>query len=135
MPTLPGHPCAHPLCPAIVPAKQRYCTEHKGHDDKQRGTSTERGYGAHWRRIRANVLRRDGWQCQGSIETQMVERTEGVNIVIAGEAGPSLRCWNEATEVDHIIPKSQGGTDELDNLQSLCKGCHSRKTAKEGRWG
>ena len=40
-----------------------------------------------------------------------------------------------ATEVDHIVPKSAGGTDAMDNLQALCKSCHSRKTAKEGRWG
>jgi 5-methylcytosine-specific restriction protein A len=38
-----------------------------------------------------------------------------------------------ATEVDHIRPKSNGGTDEWDNLQGLCKSCHSRKTALEQR--
>jgi 5-methylcytosine-specific restriction protein A len=126
MPTLPGHPCAHPLCPAIAPAKQRYCTEHKGHDDKQRGTSTERGYGARWRRIRRAVLRRDNYRCRAMIPA-IDER--------ARQRGVMVRCWNTGKEVDHIIPKAQGGTDELDNLQSLCKGCHSRKTAKEGRWG
>ena len=39
--------------------------------------------------------------------------------------------------VDHIIPHK--GNLELfwdeDNLQALCKPCHDRKTAKEGRWG
>jgi 5-methylcytosine-specific restriction enzyme A len=37
----------------------------------------------------------------------------------------------EATEVDHIIPKAQGGLDEESNLQSLCKPHHSAKTARE----
>lgn len=41
-----------------------------------------------------------------------------------------------ATDVDHIMPKSQGGTDDWDNLQALCKSHHSEKTAREdGRWG
>ena len=29
---------------------------------------------------------------------------------------------------DHIIPVSQGGTDELDNLQTLCQACNLAKT-------
>lgn len=41
-----------------------------------------------------------------------------------------------ATDVDHIMPKSQGGTDDWSNLQALCKSHHSEKTAREdGRWG
>jgi 5-methylcytosine-specific restriction endonuclease McrA len=29
--------------------------------------------------------------------------------------------------VDHIIPRSRGGTDDLDNLQTLCTKCNSIK--------
>ena len=29
--------------------------------------------------------------------------------------------------VDHILPRSRGGTDHLDNLQLLCLGCNSSK--------
>ena len=32
--------------------------------------------------------------------------------------------------VDHIVPRSRGGTDDLPNLQSLCARCHSKKTCK-----
>ncbi len=53
------------------------------------------------------VLDRDNWRCQD-----------------CGRAG--------ILEVDHRVPISQGG-DEWDasNLQSLCRGCHIRKTRRE----
>ena len=35
----------------------------------------------------------------------------------------------QATAVDHIVPKSQGGGDEDSNLQAICKPCHDAKTA------
>lgn len=33
-----------------------------------------------------------------------------------------------ALTVDHIIPKSQGGTNDLSNKQLLCVKCHRKKT-------
>lgn len=39
--------------------------------------------------------------------------------------------YTAATEVDHIIPKSQAGTDDSTNLQSICSACHKVKTALE----
>lgn len=41
-------------------------------------------------------------------------------------------CIGEATEDDHIIPRSQGG-DEHDpsNRQAACKPCHAEKTKAE----
>lgn len=35
-----------------------------------------------------------------------------------------------ATQVDHIIPRSRGGTDDESNLQALCASCHSYKTVR-----
>ena len=29
--------------------------------------------------------------------------------------------------VDHIVPESRGGKTEMDNLQTLCKSCNSKK--------
>jgi len=42
----------------------------------------------------------------------------------------------EATQVDHITPIVDGGSlTSLDNLQSLCAKCHSRKTREENQPG
>lgn len=38
-------------------------------------------------------------------------------------------------ECDHIINTAQGGTDDLQNLQTLCKPCHQTKTNLESQAG
>ncbi|NOG53131.1 MAG: HNH endonuclease [Planctomycetes bacterium] len=39
-----------------------------------------------------------------------------------------------ATEVDHIVSLRDGGERlDVNNLQSLCRACHARKTAQEQR--
>jgi 5-methylcytosine-specific restriction enzyme A len=37
----------------------------------------------------------------------------------------------EATEVDHIVPLSQGGTDDDSNTRNLCNDCHRQATAEQ----
>jgi 5-methylcytosine-specific restriction enzyme A len=39
--------------------------------------------------------------------------------------------YRPARAVDHIIPKFEGGDDDDDNLQAICKDCHDAKTAEE----
>jgi len=33
-------------------------------------------------------------------------------------------CGNPAVDIHHIIYKSQGGTDDVENLIALCRHCH-----------
>lgn len=69
-----------------------------------------RGYGSQWDRLRVQVLKRDHHLCQHCL-------AEGRTCL--------------ATHVDHIKPKAQGGTDDLGNLQALCREHHEAKTAAE----
>jgi 5-methylcytosine-specific restriction protein A len=72
-------------------------------------SSSARGYGSAWQRLRAQVLG-DEPLCR-----------------MCNKAG-RLRL---ARELDHIKPKSHGGTDERANLQPLCVECHTLKTARD----
>lgn len=67
----------------------------------------ERGYGAAWDRLRRRILRRDLYMCQCP-ECKGLGKT--------------------ATEVDHIVPKGEGGTDDPTNLRAVNADCHKRIT-------
>ena len=38
-------------------------------------------------------------------------------------------------DIDHVRPLANGGTNQIDNLQALCKACHQDKTANENEQG
>ena len=76
-----------------------------------RASAHKRGYDRRWRRLRLLILNRDP---------------------ICMEHG----CNQPSTDVDHIKPKAEGGSDDAANLQGLCHRHHSAKTVREGRrWG
>ena len=66
-----------------------------------------------WRTQRARALHRDEHTC-----------------IIQGPT-----CTHEATEVDHVINKAAGGTDNLDNLRAVCAPCHNTITKQQAAQG
>ena len=39
-------------------------------------------------------------------------------------------CQNQAVDICHIIPKSQGGKDEIENMIQGCRFCHNETEGK-----
>ena len=39
-------------------------------------------------------------------------------------------CRALGRTIDHVVPRSHGGTDDLDNLVTCCRWCNSRKWAR-----
>jgi len=59
-----------------------------------------------------------------------------VSILLNKQNGKCYYCGQELTildtfEVDHSIPRSQGGSDKLENKKLLHKACHVQKTASD----
>lgn len=74
--------------------------------------TTERIRGREWMSTRHRILSRDGFACQCC----------GI-----------VRMDNE---IDHRVPLEQGGSNDDDNLQTLCggpDGCHTRKSKAEAK--
>lgn len=72
-----------------------------------------RGYGAEWERTRERILARDHGICQ---------HCKALHGVV-----------HMGSEVDHRVPKFEGGTDADDNLQTICSEAHRIKTAEESK--
>lgn len=60
-----------------------------------------------WDRLRRHVLTRDEHRC--------------------------YLCGAPADQVDHVVPRFEGGTDDPDNLAAICVPCHALKSAAEAK--
>lgn len=106
MPARAPHPCHKAGCCNLT--TKRYCQAHEATQRPKawkstKGSSTSRGYGARWRRLRELILNRDPFcmVCQRA----------------------------PATAVDHIRAKADGGDDDESNLRGICTACHKKKTS------
>lgn len=110
MPRKAKRPCRYGGCPRLTDSRSGYCAEHEKkqvqHYDKYLRQEHNQRYGSKWRKLRARFLS----------ENPLCEQCR-----LNGK-------YTIATEVHHIKPLSDGGTNEVQNLMPLCKSCHSRIT-------
>lgn len=119
MPRAP-HLCGTLNCTHLVPHGTRYCPEHGKPAYQQRSRVSERTESARRtgtrrfnQHVRPAVLKRDNFSCQLNIDGVCVSR---------GEPLPA-----DQLEIDHILEVAYGGSDDLDNLRTVCRPCHRRR--------
>jgi len=100
-------PCLGPGPFHLAEPGDSRCSKHGWSGNWPKTSPAERGYGYDWSKIRRRVLAEEK-RCR--------------------ECGSTERL-----EVDHIRPKSEGGTHARSNLQVLCHRCHDRKTQRDLR--
>lgn len=62
----------------------------------------------------------------GEDQMSLMWDRDGYRCATCGTRGDEVASW----AVDHVIPRSVGGSDIEDNCQAICSKCNSRKGAK-----
>lgn len=104
MPRAPKH-CGRTGCLTRVTGRT-YCDQHQ----------TELQNASGWGRGSTRQSRREREQVLAASPTCYL-----------GYAG----CTTESTEDDHVIPLSQGGSNDLSNRRGACANCHGIKSRRE----
>lgn len=112
MPKKAKRPCKFKNCPLLTDSASGYCLQHEklaesNYNRFGRTQDAKKRYGYKWQKIRAVFLSQNPL-------CEMCKRD--------GE-------FNTATEVHHVKPLADGGSNSFDNLMALCKSCHSKITA------
>ena len=107
MPRKAKKPCKYPGCPKLTDGS--YCKEHgrvaRQHYERfARGYDTHERYGSAWQRIRDRYL----------AAHPLCERCAANGRYV------------KAVMVHHAKPITDGGTNDAENLMSLCASCHEK---------
>ena len=98
----PARVCNKEGCTEIV-IGANYCDEHKRPAWQGSTRATQKPPG--WQKLRLSVMLRDSKTC--------------------------VYCGAQATEIDHVIPVSRGGSHSLSNLVASCTPCNQTKNHKQ----
>ena len=123
MPAYPARKCNHPGCTALSRDGSGRCPDHtrKAWQHQDNASSSARGYGYRWQKLRLQVLARDSGLCQ------------------CPDCLGGAKRVTPATEVDHIVSKAkakqlgwtQSQVDAMDNLRGVSHACHVKITQLE----
>ena len=120
MPYRNSKPCGKPGCSNLVNPDYYYCEKHREDYNKQRWKERDKNrdpklkkfYSSRsWRKVRNKHIN----------DNPLCEECKDKGKVV------------EAEEVDHIVPLKVDWSKRLDmdNLQSLCKSCHAKKSQRD----
>lgn len=91
--------CSVAGCPVLI-EKGLYCDAHKGRQSDYYTTLHSRYCTKEWQRVRREKLRKTGYCEVCKSDKRLV--------------------------VHHVLPVDMGGTDTIENLQTLCRDCHEK---------
>lgn len=109
MPMAAPKPCSQPGCGVLVRDGTGRCPKHKREAWAKPPTATKRVTGRKLQTMRVSLFSRYPLCAE-------CERQGRVTL---------------ATQRDHIIPLAEGGADDDDNVQGLCRDCHDVKSKQE----
>ena len=117
MPSRSKTPCSKCKTKLITVGSGGVCEDcrkvkHKEYNKHQRDPNAQSFYNSgFWRKLRNRKIQQD----------PLCEHCKARGLTIL------------AHMVDHITERKDGGTDTMDNLQSLCNACHEAKTNRFGK--
>ena len=113
MPMKAKRPCSYPGCGLLT--DRQYCEKHqkemnRDYERYRRDPKTKKRYGRTWERIRKLYADTHPF-CEDCYKRGIITPVEHVH---------------------HKLPLTEGGTNDFENLESLCKSCHRRIHNKLG---
>ena len=94
---------------------RRWCEKTEKEERESNGTRPT----YFWFRIRNECFERDNYKCQFQLDNGEI-------------CGKDIRLDSNPGEAHHIVPVSQGGSNKLDNLKTLCYDCHKSEHSHVG---
>jgi 5-methylcytosine-specific restriction endonuclease McrA len=144
MPMLPKRGCCEPMCGAVAAPDSSRCPAHARAEQRAleagRPSTTERGYGGPWQRVRPLVFARDGWRCcRCGWQPPYADECRRFGLPVDVDRQLELlAAAHQAGErhlvADHVVPVRRFDPNThyaMENLQTLCSTCHNRKSQGE----